>query len=125
MSSQSNAPGLLEKAGLYYFQRYKKMDLQKNRIGEIPDDDVIAKRIRSATIFGTLVSFVIGGISAGGSVFVEEYFADSSPVVLYSWLSGVTLVLTIIEFAVLYWVGLRTVFMISRAAGHPAEDEDS
>ncbi len=123
-TSSAQNPGLMEKAGLYYFNRYKKIDAKKNPNVEIPDDKTLARKIRNATIFGAVVSFGIGGISAGGSVFVEEYFANSPPLILYSWLSGVTLILTIIEFAVLYWVGLRTVFMISRAAGHPEEDSE-
>lgn len=116
--------GLMERAGLYYFKRYKLKDDKNNIRQNIPDDATLEKLIRRATIFGVIISFAIGGISAGGSVFVEEYFANSTPIVLYSWLSVTTLILTIIEFAVLYWVGLRTVFMISRAAGHPLDDSE-
>lgn len=88
-------------------------------------DDELVRASRKVTILGIIVAFVIGGISAGGSVYTELRFAHSDMVTRYSWLIGVTVILTVIEFAVLFWVSIRTVFMISRITGHNRLEDDN
>lgn len=119
-------PGLYERLGLWYFDRLAARERGRERThpATVGDDDLV-RASRNVTILGFIVAFVIGGISAGGSVYTELRFAHSDMVTRYSWLIGVTVILTVIEFAVLFWVSIRTVFMISRITGHNRLEDDN
>ena len=120
-------PGWFEKLGIKYFFALSERDRKKGvRYKKADSDDEMVSSVRKVTFLGIIVAFIIGGISSGGSVAMEEYFpANSCDVLLsksclikYGWVAIVTLVLTLIEFAVLFWVAIRTVFFISRITGH-------
>lgn len=114
-------PGLFEKWGINYFTRLARNSA--NHANEGMDrfarsDDEMVSRVNRITAAGCIVAFVIGGISAGGSVLAELLTNDQSMLIQYSWIGGVTAVLTLIEFAVLFIVSIRVVFGIARITGH-------
>jgi hypothetical protein len=119
-------PGLYERLGLWYFSRLSARDMGRDRVNPVAvDDKELAYASRNITALGFIVAFVIGGISAGGSVYTELMFEHSDIVTRYSWLIGVTVLLTVIEFAVLFWISIRTVFFISRITGHNRLEDDN
>jgi hypothetical protein len=118
-------PGFYERIGLWYFKRLAAKDNRRGKVYDlVDDDDRLVWAVRRVTYLGALVAFTVGGISAGGSVYTELIFEGASPVVLYGWLAGVTIVLTAIEFAVLFWISIRTVFYIARITGHNRISDD-
>lgn len=120
-------PGWFENLGLTYFRRLSKKEGPQKAAST---DKEMATRVRRATAFGFLIAFVIGGISAGGSVWVEELFDESACDVMlsapcltkYGWVAVATLLLTAVEFAVLFWVSILTVYRIAQVTGHSHPD---
>lgn len=111
-------PGLFERAGLWYFHRLLNRDAHET-IHQIPDnDDVLVKKVKRVTWIGAAGAFAIGAVSAAGSVWTEIIFDAADDIVKYSWVGGVTLVLTLIEFAVLFYVSIRVVYAIAKITGH-------
>ena len=112
-------PGFYERLGLWYFNRLACKDKAKGKV-ILPSnsDDELVRSVRKVTLFTVIVAFTIGAINAGSSVYTELYFKGESIYVKYGWVALVTLILTIIEFAVLFWVSIRAVFAISRITGH-------
>lgn len=111
-------PNFYERLGLWYFRRLSEKDRQRGRVTPLRNDNELARASRRITVFGFIIAFAVGGISAGGSVYTELQFEHAAIVTKYSWLIGVTVILTAIEFAVLFWVSIRTVFFIARITGH-------
>ncbi len=119
-------PGLYERLGLWYFDRLAARDRKRGRVHTVAvSDKELVNSSRNITALGFIVAFVIGGISAGGSVYTELMFEHSDIVTRYSWLIGVTVFLTVIEFVVLFWISIRTVFLISRITGHNRLEDDN
>jgi hypothetical protein len=109
-------PGLLEQLGVRYWhlmavrrKPHKPMNLT---------DDQMVRRADWIAAVGIFWCFVAGALSAFGSVFADEEIPDSvGEWTKFGWVMGITVVLTAIEFLVLFWLGLRTVFYLSRASG--------
>ncbi len=127
-------PGWFENLGLRYFHALAKREHEQGaRYTMAATDEEMVRSVRWVTIRGIIIAFLIGGISAGGSVFTEEYFPENSCdvfwskpcIIKYGWVAGVTAVLTLIEFAVLFWVAMRTVYFISRITGHSRLEEQA
>jgi hypothetical protein len=109
-------PGLFERWGIRYFHRLSR------RFGHLDPvattDEQMVRAVRGVTITGATIAFLIGALSAGGSVLAEILTLERPLIEHYAWIGGVTLVLTAIEFAVLFVVSIHTVFRIARITGH-------
>ncbi len=118
-------PNFYERLGLWYFRKLSEKDRQRGRVAPPRNDTELVRASRRVTLFGFIIAFAIGGISAGGSVYTELHFEHAEIITRYSWLIGVTVILTAIEFAVLFWVSIRTVFLIARITGHNLLEDDN
>lgn len=118
-------PGLFEQWGIRYFHRLARKNTGGQGLQTARSDDEMVRSVNRVTAAGCLIAFVIGGISAGGSVLADLLTANASMVVHYAWIAAATLVLTIIEFTVLFLVSIRTVFSIARITGHDRLDRES
>lgn len=110
-------PGRFERLGIRYIKYLAGRELA-DRYDYAADDDTLARRVRRVTWAGAAVAFGIGALSAGGSVYTEIVFVDEPWYVKYAWVGAVTALCTAVEFAVLFWVSLRTVYFIGRITGH-------
>lgn len=118
-------PGFMERLGVgYYLRLAQKRSVRVASPRHLPPDAKLRRLAQRITWVGMLVAFGIGAITTVGSVWVELEF-DHLPWYSYYGLQGsVTLVLLIIEFAVLFWVAVRTVYFLARLSGLThAEDE--
>lgn len=109
-------PGLLERMGVQYWQRMSRTDATRSTMpGSEPQ---LVRTANYIAWVGILWCFVAGGISAWGSVYADQTIPDSVGFYTkYAYVIGVTLVLTAFEFGILFWLGLRTVFYITRVSG--------
>jgi len=119
-------PGFFEKIGIaLFFQLARKNRTAKLNFENLTDEEMLRKT-RKITVSSGIIAFAIGGISAWGSVATEllfpetacEVFISFSCMEKYGWVMGVTLFLTVIEFAVLIWVSIYAVYHISIITGH-------
>ncbi|MCB1175112.1 MAG: hypothetical protein KDK39_16175 [Leptospiraceae bacterium] len=121
-------PGWFERLGIRYF--HKLAAQEHDRYDLARDDDQMAAMVRQVTWINAFWAFAIGALSAGATVFTEEYFrpvylpetVTDHPLInqvwLYSWVGGVTAIMTGAEFVVLFLVSIRAVFFIARITGH-------
>ncbi len=114
-------PGWFERCGIWYFHRLEnkhKDNLSGPSIARTDNEMVFS--VRRVTLTGSLIAFLIGGLSAGGSVWTEDIARGEglTDLFVYAWVGGVTAILTLIEFAVLFWVSIRTVYAIAVITGH-------
>ena len=127
---EDRPPGWFERLGLRYFQGLSERD-PGTAAGATTDQEMRA-RVRAATVWGFVIALLIGGVSAGGSVWVETMFPDDACAVLlsrpcltkYGTVALATIVLTTIEFAVLFGVSLRVVYAVACATGHSRLDPE-
>ncbi len=111
-------PGLLERFGVWYYRRLQARPPQEP-VGQVSDAQVCARLTRLVQGHAA-VAFAIGGLSAAGSAYVSYRYYDMPD---YFWegnlvLVLVTLGLSAIEFAVLFWLALGLVYYLARVAGH-------
>ncbi|MBE7437858.1 MAG: hypothetical protein HS115_05315 [Spirochaetales bacterium] len=107
-------PGWFESWGVRAIAR-----LQKKVSGEpAKTDEELTDRVRRITYQHAFFAFLVGAISAAGTVITEELYEHDPAVLLYTKVAVVTGVLTAIEFIVLFYLSLRTVHCISVATGH-------
>ncbi|MCP4693408.1 MAG: hypothetical protein GY859_35540 [Desulfobacterales bacterium] len=117
--------GRYEKIGLWYFYRLSNKNRQAGYISPFDaTDDELVRAVDKITIIGSIIAFVIGGVAAGGTVYTELLFSDQSILVKYAWVAAAAILLTAVELAVLFWISVRAVFLISRVTGHDIGDPD-
>ena len=127
--AESEKPGLYERLGLRLFHHLVKT----RKITTLPlNDDERLASIRRLFIWSSLAAFVIGALSAWGSVATEQLYPENSCEILasdsciekYSSVAAVTLGLTIIEFSVLIWVSVYVVFRVSIITGRTGDEDE-
>ncbi|MBX9850192.1 MAG: hypothetical protein K2X86_00365 [Cytophagaceae bacterium] len=107
----SEWPSRFEEFGVSYLKKLKEQD--ENLIEITESDEVIAKKVRSISMDGILLSALAGFISAFISVYVDETFKDADPIVHYGWLASITAMATGIEMYLLFLIALKTVYKIA------------
>lgn len=88
------------------------------------EDQALVAGARRSTVSGALIAGLVGAASAAGSVAVELHFEGHAWWVQYGWLAAATLALTALELAVLFWISLRTVYLLARLTGQSALEDD-
>ena len=104
-------PSRLEKFGVYYLRLFRRID-SNHSVFDIPDEE-LAKRIRRITRKGMILSSIIGLVCVFPTVWIDIRFQDSSFLIHYGWVVGVTILSIAIEFYVLFVIALKAVYEVS------------
>ena len=104
-------PSRLEKFGVYYLRLFRRID-SNHSVFDIPDEE-LAKRIRRITRKGMILSSLIGLACVFPTVWVDIHFENSSLLVHYGWVVGVTILSIAVEFYVLFVIALKAVYEVS------------
>ena len=123
-------PSLLERWGVRYFdylgEKFGTATLQNLTIDELPADAVLQSLSANITGFAAIVAFGIGSLTTFVTVWIEWHYKSVLPSTEYYTLYLCVLAfMLIIEFAVLFWLGLRTVYSLSCLTGHHQSSMDS
>ena len=127
--SRQEPAGFLERAGVFYYRRLAKKARASNHdnvsIQELPLDDTLRYLAEHTTTNAATIAFAIGAVTTMVTVWVEMTYSNTlDPLAYYSLLGSVTLAMLLIEFAVLFWVALRTVHCLAYLTGHHKVDDD-
>jgi hypothetical protein len=122
-------PSLLERWGVKYFeylgQKFGTNTLSNLKIDELPPDAVLQSLSSNITGFAAIVAFGIGAITTFVTIWFEWTFKTVLPVTeYYLWYSIILLCMLAIEFLVLFWLGLRTVYSLSCLTGQYQSNTD-
>jgi hypothetical protein len=126
----TSKPGLLERLGVQYFEylgkKFGTAELKNLSIQELPADAVLQSLSVNITGFAAIVAFGIGSLTTFVTIWLEWTYQHSLPTMQYYTLYiAVLAVMLAIEFMVLFWLGLRTVYSLSCLTGHhqPSMDD--
>lgn len=116
-------PGLLERLGVRYFKYLGKQSGTENltnlTIDELPADAVLQTLAGNITGFAAIIAFSIGALTTFITIWIEwTYKGMLSDTHYYLVYGSVLVVMLAIEFAVLFWLGLKTVYSLACLTGH-------
>jgi hypothetical protein len=122
-------PGLLERWGVQYFEylgkKFGTAELKNLTIDELPADAVLQSLSANITGFAAIVAFGIGSLTTFVTIWLEwTYKAILPSTHYYSLYIAVLVAMLAIEFMVLFWLGLRTVYSLSCLTGHHQSSMD-
>jgi hypothetical protein len=123
-------PSLLERWGVRYFdylgKKFGTAELQNLTIDELPADAVLQSLSANITGFAAIVAFGVGSLTTFVTVWIEWHYKSVLPSTEYYTLYlSVLAFMLVIEFSVLFWLGLRTVYSLSCLTGHHQSSMDS
>ena len=123
-------PSLLERWGVRYFdylgKKFGTAALQNLTTDELPADAVLQSLSANITGFAAIVAFGVGSLTTWVTVWIEWHYKSVLPSTEYYTLYlSVLAFMLIIEFSVLFWLGLRTVYSLSCLTGHHQSSMDS
>ena len=123
-------PSLLERWGVRYFdylgEKFGTSELQNLTIDQLPADAVLQSLSANITGFAGIVAFGVGSLTTLVTIWIEWHYKSILPATQYYTLYLTTLaVMLVIEFSVLFWLGLRTVYSLSCLTGHHQSSVDS
>lgn len=115
--------GFLEKLGVMYYRYLAKKSgtdsLENLTIDELPADIVLQTLASNITGFAAIIAFAIGALTTFVTIWVEWTYKGSLDTTHYYFLYGsVLLTMLVIEFVVLFWLGLKTVYSLACLTGH-------
>jgi len=120
---REETPGFLEKIGVAYYRYLTKKsgtaDMQNISIDDLPPDITLQTLAANITTFAAVIAFAIGSLTTFVSIWVEWTYQDQMESTAYYILYGSVLItMLIIEMAVLFWLGLKTVYSLACLTGH-------
>lgn len=120
---REKSPGFLEKVGVKYYRylAHKSGTAAMRNIGidDLPPDITLQTLAANITAFAAVIAFSVGALTTFVTIWVEWTYQASMATVPYYLLYGsVLLVMLIIEMAVLFWLGLKTVYSLACLTGH-------
>ena len=115
-------PVLLERFGLFYLDLFRKRDLTHDVFDHA--DTVLAKMVERISLKGILLSSIAGIVLVFPTVWVNIHFANSKPIIHYSWVAGVTLISVAIELYLLFIIALKAVYDVSDIINMKANEKD-
>ena len=123
-------PGFLENLGVKYYHYLGKKSgtagLRNLAIDELPADVTLQTLAGNITAFAAIIAFAIGALTTFVTIWVEWTYQESMDSTAYYLLYGSVLaVMLVIELAVLYWLGLKTVFSLACLTGHHQALDDA
>lgn len=129
-SQREEEPGLLERIGVKYYQylseKYGTSGLQNVDIDDLPPDNTLTSLASNITAFAAVIGFGIGGLTTFVTIWVEwTYRADMDNVPYYLLYGSTLIVMLALEMAVLFWLGLKTVYSLACLTGHNQTGPDN
>ena len=123
-------PGFLENLGVKYYHYLGKKSgtagLRNLTIDELPADVTLQTLAGNITAFAAIIAFAIGALTTFVTIWVEWTYQETMDSTTYYLLYGIVLaIMLVIELAVLYWLGLKTVFSLACLTGHHQTLDDS
>jgi hypothetical protein len=120
---RQESPGFLEKIGVKYYRYLADKagtdDIQNISIDDLPPDITLQTLSNNITAFAAVIAFAIGALTTFVSIWVEwEYQQTMDSVPYYLLYGGVLVAMLLIEMAVLFWLGLKTVYSLACLSGH-------
>ncbi len=107
MKNKKHQVGRLEKFGVGYLQQLRKKLLDSNR--QLPNDETLVKGSNRILLYGIVQSALIGAVLVGICIYTDQLLANQSMVKHYLTYGLVTVIVTIIEFYLLFIIALRVV----------------
>jgi hypothetical protein len=102
-----------------YFSKLEEKEKRSERKNvSIKTDEEQVRSVKKIALLGIVIVFLIGGFSAGISVYTELKFSNSELLIKYGWLAVVALIATVIEFVLLFWVSIKVVHLLSQITRH-------
>ena len=128
--TRSEDPGFLEVLGVKYYRYMGKKSgiagLRDLTIDELPADITLQTLAANITAFAAIIAFAIGALTTFVTVWVElTYHGTMESTAYYLLYGSVLAVMLFVELAVLYWLGLKTVFSLACLTGHNQILEES
>ncbi len=116
-------PGFLEQIGVKYYrylaEKAGTADIENIQIDQLPPDITLKSLTSSITAFAAVIAFAIGALTTFVTIWIEWKFKASMETVPYYFLYGGTLaIMLVLEMAVLFWLGLNTVYSLACLTGH-------
>lgn len=120
---KEESPGFLERIGVKYYrylsEKYGTSGLKNVAIDDLPPDNTLTTLASNITAFAAVIGFGIGGLTTFVTIWIEWTYQASMETVPYYFLYGFTLVvMLVLEMAVLFWLGLKTVYSLACLSGH-------
>ncbi len=120
---REETPGFIENIGVKYYRylsnKFGTADIQNISIDDLPPDVTLQALTSNITAFAAALAFGIGALTTFVSIWVEWTYQDTMDDVPYYILYGsVIVVMLLIEMAVLFWLGLKTVYSLACLTGH-------
>ncbi len=115
--------GFLEKIGLKYYQYLAKkagvVNTKIVAIDDLPPDNIMCSIADNITHFAAIIAFSVGALTTVVSVWFEWRYAGRIHDFLYYFsYTLIVLLMLVVEMAVLFWLGLRTVYGLACLTGH-------
>ncbi len=123
-------PGFLERLGVKYYRYLGKTfgttSMRNVNIDELPSDITLQTLASSITAFAAVIAFAIGALTTFVSIWIEWSYQSTMESTQYYLLYGTVLVVMLIaEMAVLFWLGMKTVYSLACLTGHNRGSEGS
>ncbi len=123
-------PGFIEKIGVKYYHHLAKKfgtaDIENIHIDDLPPDVTLQALSSNITAFAAAIAFGVGAMTTFISTWVEwTYQGTMDTVPYYTLYLGVVAIMLLIEMAVLFWLGLKTVYSLACLTGHNQATEGS
>ena len=120
---RDDSPGFLENLGVRYYRylanKSGTVDIDNISIDDLPPDITLRALARNITGFTTVIAFAIGALTTFVGIWVEWTYQSTMETVPYYFLyASVLIVMLIIEMAVLFWLGIKTVYSLACLTGH-------
>ncbi len=116
-------PGFLESLGVRYYAYLSKKagtsDIENISIDDLPPDSTLQTLASNITIFAAVIAFSIGALTTFVSVWIEWTYQETMDTIPYYLLyGGAIIIMLFVEMAVLFWLGLKTVYSLACLTGH-------
>ena len=121
--TREEAPSFLENIGVKYYRYLTDEsgidDLENISIDDLPPDITLQALSKNITAFAAVIAFSIGALTTFVSIWVEwTYFETMDSTSYYLLYGSVLVMMLLVEMAVLFWLGLNTVYSLACLTGH-------
>ncbi|MCK5831617.1 MAG: hypothetical protein KAH20_15085 [Methylococcales bacterium] len=121
--NREESPGFVEGIGVKYYRylsnKFGTADIQNINIDDLPPDVTLQALASNITSFAAALAFGVGALTTFVTIWVEWTYQGTMDTMLYYALYGsVLVVMLLIEMAVLFWLGLKTVYSLACLTGH-------
>ncbi len=116
-------PSFLEALGVKYYRylanKSGSEDIENISIDDLPPDITLKTLAQNITTFATVIAFAIGALTTFVTIWIEWTYQSSMATIPYYFLYGTVLItMLIVEMAVLFWLGIKTVYSLACLTGH-------